>query len=221
MVIDFSGGITEAKVQQMINDAMDFTTGVINLTNATAEQVKEAFTDPDRWICTITYSGATYMEQYRLTNTGDTVNIHFYVPAVSASTVSRRINDGVYHVTVNTSTGAVSGNLLTYTWAPDIIYDLDDMSAEQLKFLSRRIENTSSSIGKDRFSMVWNYHDRTYVYSGLKKYALPTGTAIAGTALDYENGGFVMYYDFIVIDSTDGTISHYEYVSNIAFTPVQ
>jgi len=222
MIIDFTNRITEAKVQQMINDAMDFTTGVINLSNATAEQVKTAFTDPDRWLCTITYSGATYMEQYRIPNSGGTtVGIYFYVPGASADTTQRQINDGVYFVSVDTTTGAVSDRLLSIAWAPNIIYELDKMNAEQLKFLNKRINNNSTrATGKNRFSAVWTHNGKTYVYSAGILNAVGLGNVIAGTAIIQENGAFAVYYDMVSID-TQGTLIHNEFSSNIVLTYIQ
>lgn len=221
MIIDFTNRITEAKVQQMINDAMDFTTGVINLTNATAEQVKTAFTDPDRWLCTITYSGSTYMEQYRTATTSGAV-IYFYVPRANGRS-GANIYDGLLHATVDSATGEVTTNLSTGQYAPDTIYDLDRMNQAQINALITRIfyANSGSVYYRNvgRFTVRWTYNNKQYVYSVGRGYQLPDGESLIGTSMVIENTIPVIYYDIAVL-TTNG-ITHNEYVSNIAFTPVQ
>ena len=64
MIIDFAGGINESRVQDMINESLSFTASVINLTNASAEEIKTAFANPDGVLCLADYSGMTYFEQY-------------------------------------------------------------------------------------------------------------------------------------------------------------
>lgn len=221
MIIDFTNRITEAKVQEMINDALDFTTGVLNLSNATADEVKTAFSDPDRWLFSYTHSGETYLEKYRrgpFASTGE-YEIQFYVQGASSGQPFSRIEDGRLYVYANPTTGAVRpGSHIAY--APDIIYNLDRMTAEQLIFLEGRLRNIYSHPDNARFSAFWTYNGKRYVYAAGSIDTMTT-FEITGTCFYYNRQeGVKIYYDNIYIDP-NGTITHSEFVSDTTLTPVQ
>lgn len=221
MVIDFSGGITESRVQQMIDDALDFTTGVLNLSNATAEQVQEAFTDPDRWLFSVDWSGSTYLEQYRtLGNSGNSYTIFFYVMGAQPSQSRKKILDVVIRARVTPSTGAVVIDTTPYDYAPDIIYDFDQMNSAQTAIVFQRMMNDALKVSKERFTAVWTYNGNRYqifagYYSGGSAFYLPGAALVSTTMPDFE-----LDFDILGINS-DGSIFHNEYTSNIQLTKVQ
>lgn len=220
MIIDFTNKITEAKVQEMINEAVDFTTGILNLSKATPQQVIDACTDPDRWIFSIDYSGDTYIQRYkRSIRSGETYDVYFYVRGVAGGVAFSRIDDGRIVVNVNPTTGEVRVGNLDY--APDIIYNLDRMTADQLIFLEGRLRNIYPFPDKARFSAFWTYNGKRYVYSA-GSIDTTTTFEITGTCFYYDRtqGIYKIYYDNIYIDS-NGTIHHAEFESNITLTPVQ
>lgn len=222
MIINFSNTLDEQRVQEMINESLSFTASVINLTNATAEQVKEAFANPDGILCLADYSGETFMEQYRRATSSGYI-IFYYVPLAYAPD-GYKIYDGLMRVTVNTSTGEVTSELRTYTYAPNIIYDLDRMNSSQLSVLSERINaarsTTTLRTNAGSFTAKWNYNGRQYVCIAGPGFYLAEGNALIGTSAILENRIPVIYYDLVVIDGPQVPLTHYEYTSNITLTPV-
>ena len=227
MIIDFTNRLTEAKVQEMINYAMDFTTGVINLSKASAEEIISAFTDPDRWLCAIDWSGETYLEQERRTLNTGSVQLSFYVIGASADTFSKKIYDRLLSATVTPSTGEVYISSSGSHFVPNIIYDLDCMNAEQLKRLAIRVQRTTSAVytHAKEFYATWTYNGKRYNASvgynsdTLYPYLMGTALDITYHAPEIYNDTLEIYYDRIVI-TNQGTIIHTEYASNIALTLV-
>lgn len=217
MIIDFSNRLTLKKVEEMIESAVSFTTGVINLSTATADEVKEAFTDPDRWLCSVTYSGDTYLEQYRRYQTsGEDISIYFYVPGAEADNSGKRIFDGVYSAVVTPSTGEVHFINVGYRFVPDIIYDLDQMNTAQLAYLGLRLFRANTGYDAGRFGAKWTYNGKQYVYSVGEGEAIPQGKILMGMSVA---SGLSITFDAVYLAS-DGTVSHHEYTSNITLTPV-
>ena len=223
MIIDFTNRITEAKVQEMINEALDFTTGVVNLSTATADEIKNAFTDPDRWLFTFNFSGDTYLEEYRRGPfSSGTYDIYFYVIGAPMGQPFSRIRDGRIVVNVNPSTGEVTQGNLNY--APDIVYNLDRMSTDQLIFFANRLTMTYAYPDKARFSATWTYNDKRYIYGAGTNTSVEGGMilSIYGTSVYYDSTdqSTKLYFDYITINKTTGAITHEEYSSNITLTPV-
>ena len=222
MVINFNGGggMTPAEVQQMIDAALDFTTGVLNLSNATADEVRTAFSDPDRWLFSYTHSGETYLEKYRRgPYSAGTYDIYFYVQGATSGQPFSRIEDGRLVVSVNPITGAVEPGRIGY--APDIVYNLDRMSTEQLIFLEGRLRNVFAFPDNARFSATWTYNNRRYFYSAGVIDNI-TNFQIVGTCVYYDSATETrnVYYDEIFIHS-NGSIIHNEFLANTTLTPVQ
>lgn len=215
MIINFNGDISKQEVQEMINSAVDFNTGVLNLSYATSGQVQEALADPTRWLFSIDYSGATYLEHHRRETTGSTI-VHFYVLGAEPSGWRYGILDKTLYAQINKSTYAITTGSNDY--APDIIYNLSKMSVEQLKVLAKR--GRAQAPNGLRFGAVWTYNDYNYVCSA-KFPDYPNYLYLLGTAADF-GSGFppTVHYDVVEIDS-DGNISHTEYDSNITLTPAQ
>lgn len=225
MVINFTGGgITPAQVQEMIDASLDFTTGVLNLSTATDEQVKAAIDNPDRWLFSINYSGGTYLESdRRMSVSGGTYcTIYFRVPGAQADSVYQRILDRETWVSITRSTGArsfpSSDNVL---YATDIIYYLNSMNTEQLKFLAGRAKmiNWSNRMSPAaRFTAKWHYNNRTYVFSTGSvnvEGAYLIGTTFQGLPANK------IFYDIVHIDADTGAVTHTEYESNITLTQIQ
>lgn len=217
MIIDFTGGINESQVQEMINESLSFTASVINLTNATAEEIKTAFANPDGVLCLADYSGMTYFEQYRRTATNGNISVHFYVVGAEADSAYKRIYDKILRITITPSTGNVSiSDSNAIGWAPNIIYDLDRMNAAQRKVLSNRLRYPGTALQSNihSFSVVWTYNDRHYTSIGLGV-LLPAdaiiGISCAGTGIMFGR----------VNIGTDGSTEFFEYTSNIELTLVQ
>lgn len=221
MVINFNGGggVSRAEVQEMINQAVDFNTGVLNLSYATSGQVQEALADPERWVFSINYSGntnsgMTYL-QHHVHQTSASTTAYFYVVGAQAAW-RKLIYDRQLYARIDKSTYEVTTGLSDY--APDIIYDLDQMNTEQLKVLAGR-RNVGHRFTEGRFIAKWIYNSRQYIQSvGLP---LTAEFEIVGTCMASETGISKIYYDFIYINSDDGTITHREYVSDATLTPVQ
>lgn len=217
MIIDFTNRITEAKVQEMINEAVDFTTGVLNLSYATSGQVQEALSDPQRWVFSINYSGntnsgMTYL-QHHVHETSAATTVYFYVVGAQAAW-RRLIYDRQLYARIDKSTYEVTTGLSDYT--PDIIYDIDQMNTEQLIVLTGR-KNVTQFNGQ-RFIAKWTYNNRQYIGSvGLP---LAAEFEIVGTCMAFENQVPKIYYDYLFIYS-NGTVTHREYVSDSTLTPVQ
>ena len=224
MIIDFAGGINESRVQEMINESLSFTASVINLTNASAEEIKTAFANPDGVLCLADYSGMTYFEQYRRTVTNGNILVYFYVVGAEADSDYKRIYDKVLSIQVTPSTGEVSiSDSNSRGWAPNIIYDLDRMNAAQRKVLSDRLRypGVSAQVNMHSFSVVWTYNGKRYVYStgapfagGLNGYSL-IGTSIPDL---YTTANPTV--SFCKVDISNEDISYQEYTSNIVLTPV-
>lgn len=217
MIIDFAGGINESRVQEMINESLSFTASVINLTNASTEEIKTAFANPDGVLCLADYSGMTYFEQYRRTATNGNISVHFYVVGAEADSAYNRIYDKVLSIQVTPSTGEVSiSDSNSRGWAPNIIYDLDRMNAAQRKVLSDRLRypGISAQVNMHSFSVVWTYNDRHYTSIGLGA-TLPADVIIG---ISYAGTGIM----FGRVDiNTDGSTKFYEYTTNIELTLVQ
>ena len=167
MVINFNGGggVSRAEVQEMINQAVDFNTGVLNLSYATSGQVQEALADPERWVFSIDYSGntnsgMTYL-QHHVHQTSAATTVYFYVVGAQAAW-KKLIYDRQLYARINKSTYEVTTGLSDYV--PDIIYDLDQMNTEQLIVLAGR-RNTSNLYNATRYSAKWSYNNRHYVYT--------------------------------------------------------
>lgn len=217
MIIDFAGGINESQVQDMINESLSFTASVINLTNASTEEIKTAFANPDGVLCLADYSGMTYFEQYRRTATNGNISVHFYVVGAEADSDSKRIYDKILRITITPSTGNVSiSSSNSIGWAPNIIYDLDRMNNAQRKVLANRLRYPGSALQSNihSFSVVWTYNDRHYTSIGLG--ALLPADAIIGISC----AGTSIMFGRVDIN-TDGSTKFYEYTSNIVLTPVQ
>ena len=221
MVINFNGGggVSRAEVQEMINQAVDFNTGVLNLSYATSGQVQEALADPERWVFSIDYSGntnsgMTYL-QHHVHQTSAATTVYFYVVGAQAAW-KKLIYDRQLYARINKSTYEVTTGLSDYV--PDIIYDLDQMNTEQLIVLAGRRNTPTADFQRSRFIARWTYNNRQYIQS----VGLPfvTEFGIVGTCMAFENNIPKIYYDNIYIDS-NGTITHYEYVSDATLTPVQ
>ena len=217
MIIDFAGGINESRVQEMINESLSFTASVINLTNASAEEIKTAFANPDGVLCLADYSGMTYFEQYRRTATNGNISVHFYVVGAEADSAYNRIYDKILRITITPSTGNVSiSDSNAIGWAPNIIYDLDRMNAAQRKVLSNRLRYPGTALQSNihSFSVVWTYNDRHYTSIGLGV-LLPQDVIIG---ISYAGTG-IMFCRVNI--GTDGSTEFFEYTSNIELTLVQ
>lgn len=219
MIIDFTNRITEAKVQEMINDAVDFTTGVLNLSYATSGQVQEALADPDRWVFSINYSGntntgMTYL-QHHVHETSDFKTVYFYVVGAEAAW-QQLIYDKRLYARIDKSTYEVTTGVTGY--APDIIYDLDQMNTEQLIVLAGRRNTPTAGFQRNRFIARWTYNNRYYIASvGIQNSA---EFMMVGTCMAFENLVPKIYYDVLYIDP-NGIVTHNEYVSDATLTPVQ
>ena len=212
--------MTPAQVQEMIDAALDFTTGVINLSNATADQVKSAFSDPDRWLCSIDWSGDTYLEQYRsVGNSGTSYTLYFYVMGAQPTQQRKKIMDVIIRARVTPSTGAVEIDTTPYDYVPNTIYDFDQMNSAQTAVVFTRVGGHSLMSNIKRFSAVWTYNGRNYVYSTGNGINTPN-LYLLGSTLKNVNGVITIYYDSLQIGS-DGTLTHHEYSSNIQLTSIQ
>lgn len=218
MIINFNGDISKQEVQEMIDAAVDFTTGVLNLSYATSGQVQEALADPERWVFSINYSGntnsgMTYL-QHHVHETSAATTVYFYVVGAQAAW-RRLIYDQQLYARIDKTTYEVTTGLSDY--APDIIYDIDLMNTEQLIVLEGR-RDTSRYFNEQRFIAKWTYNNRHYVSSvghpNMSEFVL------VGTCIAFENLVPKIYYDLLFIDS-NGTITHREYLSDITLTPVQ
>lgn len=213
MIIDFNNRITIQKVEELIEERLSLNTGVINLSTATANEVKDAFSFPEKWLTTINYSGETYMERYRRELNNGNYEIYYYVVGAEADNENSRIYDRILSVLVTPSTGDVEV-YTTIKHVPDTIYDLDKMNAEQLKVLrSRAGIIQSANVGQKRFSATWTYNGKRYVYSS--GYVNNNNGTLIGTAYDNDE----IFFDKITIMST-GTVNHAEYQSNITLTQI-
>lgn len=205
-----TGYYTSAQTQDAINAAYSSITGVLNLTYATSGQVQEALTN--KWAFSIDYSGETYIEQLHR-NFQNSISVIFYVQGAYAAE-RRKIYDRILSASVSLTAYTVTTAITDYV--PDIIYDLTNMTTDQLKALYER--TLSENINGARFSAVWDYNDEHYVCCG----RFPTitgGMSLLGSTGEYGITPYV-FYDVVYI-SSDGTILHTEYQSNITFTPVQ
>ena len=213
MIINFNGDISKQEVQEMIDAAVDFTTGVLNLSYATSGQVQEALAVPNRWLFSIDYSGETYLEQSRI-ESGASYIVTFYVNVCGIGYNGYRFNDGILLATVDVETGLIS-TAISDDYAPNIIYNLYQMTSTQLlRFGNRLLGNVYFNPYKECFDAVWYLAGHFYKYGGVIKYA--EGVQFYGTCLN----GTVVYYDIVSI-SRGGGLSHTEYTSNIQLTPVQ
>lgn len=218
MIINFSNTLDEQRVQEMIDESLGFTTGVVNLSTATDEEVKNVFTDSDRWLFSVNYSGLTYLEEYRNITSGGDVYIYFYTQGAEADSNNKIIFDNIYWVKINPSTGGRTFSTSTSQFVPDIIYSLDKMNEGQLSRLYSRINN-SVVVTSPRFGAVWTYNRRHYVYSTGRGNVPPMGPHLYGTAIEYVNNVPILYYDEVTI-SHSGVVTHKEYTSSATLTPV-
>lgn len=224
MVINFTGGggMTPAQVQEMIDASLDFMTGVVNLSTATNEQVKTALNDPDRWLFSLNYSGETYLESKRSINSDSSATYYtsyFYVPGAEASSKYTTIYDRMTWVEIVPSTGEriypASGSIY---YAPDTVYYLNNMNAEQLKVLASRASDkpwTSRMNSSPRFTAKWFYNNRMYIACAGSE-TTSTGTLI-GSSFDASN--MSVLYDIVSI-SSEGVITHRLLESNITLTDI-
>ena len=223
MIIDFTNRLTEAKVQEMIDvSMMSFTgyTGVINLSTASAAEVKKAFEEPDKWLTSINYSGETYLEHHRRAiRGGEEYDIYYYVVGASADTLVRRIYDRVKYVELDPATGEIL-HTDESDYVPDVIYDLDRMNANQLLVVRDRAirQVIATRNNQHRFSAVWRVGERFYMACA-RGFGKDSMVWLLGMTAATVAPNLTVYYDLIYIDS-QGTLTHNEYTCNTVFTPL-
>ena len=147
------------------------TTGTLNLSTASADEVKAACENMDQYVFLAYYGNKTYVEEMR----NDAYQIYFYVtePRVSAATaMDFQLRETLLSATLHPDTGLVtfSTGETEYgiaEYAPNIIYTLNGMSEEQVIRLRERLMNDYQRIPViSAFMIRWHRPGGWYVWNG-------------------------------------------------------
>lgn len=192
------------------------TTGTLNLSTASADEVKAACENMDQYVFLAYYGNKTYVEEMR----NDAYQIYFYVtePRTSAATaMDFQLRETLLSATLHPDTGLVtfSTGETEYgiaEYAPNIIYTLNGMSAGQLLRLKERIMNDyQHSPVISAFLVRWFYQNHEYIWTGNYTATPPSGKGLVGRSIGIDYSGetpkVILSMDYVFI-TDQGELEH-------------